>query len=231
MTVERTTVAVDDLAVERVTAAIHRPTRIRGPAVLLAPGAGGDLDGEGLVALAEVLTDLGCPTVRVNLPHHELGRKAAPRAERSVGAYRRLLAAVATLVPSPGALVAGGKSYGGRVASLAAADGLAVRGLLFYGYPLHPPGKPERLRVDHWPRVSAPCLFLQGTRDPFCDLDLLRTHLTKLPRRATLRVVEGGDHSLRITAAASADGTPSRPADTIATLRDDLAGWLRSLED
>lgn len=228
MSTERTDLPLDAGPVPSVTAAIHHaPADL--PGALLAPGAGGDLDGEGLVALATLLADLGHATVRVNLPHHE-GRKAAPRAERSVEPYGQLLAGAQAVVGAATPWIAGGKSYGGRVASLAAAEGLPVRGLVFYGYPLHPPGKPERLRVDHWPRIPVPCLFLQGTRDPFCDLALLEANLPHLPRPATLHVVEGGDHSLRVTAAASPHGTPSRPQATIAGLRDVVADWVASLD-
>jgi predicted alpha/beta-hydrolase family hydrolase len=233
VTVRRTTLALDDPAVEAVDAAIHEPDgRITGPAVLLAPGAGGDLDGQGLVALADVLADLGRPTVRVNLPHHQAGRRAAPRASRSVAPYRQLVAAARAEVDADGLpWIVGGKSYGGRVASMAVAEGLEATGLLFYGYPLHPPGKPENLRVDHWPNVGVPSLFLQGERDTFCDLELLETQVRKLPRRATIHVVPGGDHSLHVPAAASPSGRASNPTATIGGLRDVVGTWLRSLGD
>lgn len=219
-----------DGPVDRVTAALHEPAKVRGPGVLLAPGAGGDLDGEGLVALAEVLAELGLPTVRANLPHRELGRRAAPRAETSVGPYRQILEAARAKVPSVTEWIVGGKSYGGRVASLAVADGLDAIGLLFYGYPLHPPGKPEKLRVAHWPEIWVPALFLQGDRDSFCDLELLEAHTRKLPRRATVHVVPGGDHSLKVTAKASPTGEASSPAATIRSLTDVVSSWVRSLE-
>jgi uncharacterized protein len=229
--VERVRLPVDDPHVDAVTAAVHLPQRAGGHGVLLAPGAGGDLDGDGLVALAALLAELGHPTVRVNLPYREAGRRAAPRADRSVEPYRRVLAAAQAHVDAPGPWVLGGKSYGGRVASLAVAQGQPAAGLVFYGYPLHPPGKPERLRVDHWPHVTAPCLFLQGDRDPFCQLGLLDVHLRKLPRRSTLHVVAGGDHSLRVTAKASPTGTAAGPPATIAGLREVVRGWLLSLDD
>lgn len=230
MTVSRISLPLENAAVDRVTAAYHTPSRRRGPAVLLAPGAGGNLDGPGLVALAEVLVSLGLPVVRINLPHHEAGRRAAPKAERSVGAYRQLVAAARDAVGSGGPWILGGKSYGGRVASMAVADGVAARGLLFYGYPLHPPGKPDRLRVEHWPHVGVPCLFLQGDRDPFCDLDLLTTNIRKLPRRSTVESVQGGDHSLRVSAKASPTGTASSPAATLAGLAAAIESWVETLE-
>jgi uncharacterized protein len=230
VTVTELSLPLADASVEQVTARYHSPGRRRGLPVLLAPGAGGNLDGDGLVALSEVLVGLGHPVVRTNLPHHEAGRRGAPKAEHAVGAYRQLVDAVraATRIRSPWVL--GGKSYGGRVASLAVADGLSAAGLLFYGYPLHPPGKPDRLRVDHWPHVGVPCLFLQGDRDTFCDTELLAANLRKLPRRSTVHLVEGGDHSLRVTGRASPTGTPSSASATIRTLEPVIKDWFATLE-
>jgi uncharacterized protein len=230
---ERLQLPLEDAPVPHVTAALHPASKRGGAPVLLTHGAGGDLDNVGLVALAEVLADLGHPVIRANLPYREAGRRAAPRAESNIGHTRRLLASAAEVTGLRGPWIAGGKSYGGRVASLLAAepdDGTDLLGLLFYGYPLHPPGKPERLRVEHWPRVPVPCLFLQGTRDPFCDAGLLEQHVYKLPRRATTELVEGGDHSLKVTGAASPTGEPSSAAATLRLLREPIRGWLGSLE-
>jgi uncharacterized protein len=219
VTVRPLLLEVDDPMAATVTAAVHRRRGATGRGALLVPGAGGDLDGDGLVALAALLADLGHPTVRANLPYREAGRRP-PRADRSVDPLRRVVAAASR----------GGKSYGGRVASLAVARGQPAAGLVFYGYPLHPPGKPDQLRVEHWSSVTVPCLFLQGDRDPFCDLARLQAHLRKLPRRSTLHIVPGGDHSLRITAAASLSGTASTPPATIAGLRAVVGAWLASLD-
>jgi uncharacterized protein len=223
---------MEDAPVPHVTGALHRPSGREAAPVLLTHGAGGDLDNAGLVTLADLLADLGHPVVRANLPYREAGRRGAPRAESNVGHSRRLLAAASEVTGLTGPWIAGGKSYGGRVASLLAAedDGEDLLGLLFYGYPLHPPGKPERLRVEHWPRVPVPCLFLQGTRDPFCDPGLLEQHVGKFPRRATIELVEGGDHSLKVTGAASPTGEPSSVEATLLGLRDRIRIWLGSLE-
>lgn len=231
MGVARLQLALDDPAVATVTAAVHEPARRRRPSVLLAPGAGGNLDGAGLTALAEVLAGAGHTVVRVNLPHHEIGRRAVPRASRSVEPFRQLLAAAQWQIGDHTPWIVGGKSYGGRVASLAVAEGLPAAGLLFYGYPLHPPGKPERLRTEHWPQVGVPCLFLQGTADPFCDLGLLDHQLRRLPRRCTVHVVDGGDHSLRVGRVASPTGKAIPEAASVARLGDVLARWIQSLDD
>ena len=230
MSVERFSIPVDHGRVDAVTAAVHTPARRRRPAVLLTHGAGGDLDGAGLVALAEVLAERGCLVVRTNLPHREAGQRGAPRADRAVAPFRQIVAAVHERYPRERRWVLGGKSYGGRVASMAVADGLPSVGLLFYGYPLHPPGKTEKLRVSHWPSVPVRCLFLQGDRDTFCNLALLEENVTKLPRRATLHVVEGGDHSLDVKASASQDGARHPAPEVIGGLGPVVSSWLTTLE-
>ena len=197
--------------------------------MLLVPGAGGDLDADGLVALAEVLAGLGHHVVRVNLPYREAGKRAAPKAERCVGAFTLVAEAAQKYAGGSDEWILGGKSYGGRVASLAVAGGFKAAGLLFYGYPLHPPGKPDRLRIEHWPDLGVPCLFLQGSRDTFCDLELLRAHLRKLARRPTLHVVEGGDHSLKVPKKASNDGKAASEKASITSLADDIDAWVRAL--
>lgn len=210
-----------------VDAVVHRadPDADSGVGVLLTHGAGGDLDGAGLTALAAGLATAGHVVVRCNLPYRQAGRRAPPRAERSVDAF----AAIATDARrvGPGLLdwAVGGKSYGGRVASLAVAAGSDAAALVFYGYPLHPPGRPQRLRVDHWPQVTVPCLFLQGTRDPLCDLDLLQAHLGDLGGPATLHVVEGGDHSLAVRSGAAAGSE----GEVLARLATVVADWLRDV--
>jgi uncharacterized protein len=230
VSVERISLPIEHPRLEAVTAVVHRPARRRRPTVLLTHGAGGDLDGAGLVALAELLAGLGHRVVRANLPHRELGQRGAPRADRSVGAFRQVVAAAQSRLSETGPWVLGGKSYGGRVASMAVADGLAASGLLFYGYPLHPPGKLDQLRVGHWPTVRVPCLFLQGDRDTFCDIELLEQNVVKLPRRATVHVVPGADHSLDVTAKAAPDGVRRSAAEVIGGLDGVVGRWITTLE-
>jgi predicted alpha/beta-hydrolase family hydrolase len=119
--------------------------------------------------------------------------------------YRAVLAQLrADADLRPTRLVIGGKSMGGRMASHLAAAGEAVDGLLFLGYPLHPAGKPETLRAAHLQRIAVPMLFLAGTRDALCRLDLLRAALAGLPQ-ATLHVVDDGDHSFAVRARSGRD--------------------------
>lgn len=226
------TLALQDAPAATVSAAVHEPVGERtGPSVLLTPGAGGSFEGTALTGLADVLAAHGCTVVRANLPHHELGRRA-PRAEASVPALHALLQAARDLVGDAAPWVAGGKSYGGRVATLAAVDGqLDVAGLIAHGYPLHPPGKPDQLRVDHWHRVPVPVLFLQGSRDSFGSAAEVEEHLTKLPRRATLLTVEGGDHSLDVAGVHAPDGVRRPAAEVLDRLGDRIGSWLRSLTE
>lgn len=224
--------AVSGAVVDQVSAVVHRPgpPGSGGPAVFLVHGAGGDLDDLGLTALADGLASRGHVAVRANLPYREAGRRVPPRADRAVGDYHAIFAAARAELGARRAWVAGGKSYGGRVASLAAAQGMACAGLLFYGYPLHAPGKPDRVRVGHWPDVAVPCLFLQGERDPFGSPDELRAHLPGLRGGARVAAVEAGDHSLRVIGKHAADGVPRKPPEVVAGLIDVVTAWLRDLD-
>lgn len=224
---------VDDAAVDHVTAVAHVPEEATLPSVVMFPGAGGDLHGDGLVAFARVLSAAGAAVVRANLAHHEAGRRA-PRADRSVAGLLQVVAGARELLRTQGVtrpVVVGGKSYGGRVASLAIAEQRPpdVVGLLFYGYPLHPPGKPEQRRVEHWPDVNVPCCFVQGTRDAFGGPDEIEPELRRLPRRATLVPVAGGDHSLKVSRGASPDDTARTVTDIVhGPVGDAVIGWLRT---
>lgn len=215
--------------VEDVTARVHRPEATPAGGVLLVHGAGGDLDDPGLAALAARLADEGFLVVRANLPYREAGAKRRPpRADRAVPGFHALLASVRELGPDL-AWAVGGKSYGGRVASMAVADGAVAVALVLYSYPLHPPGKADRLRVEHWPAIAVPTLFLQGTRDTFGSPELLEDQLHHLAGEPTVLVVEGGDHSLRITGKAAPDGTPRAPAVVLEEVGVEVAAWLAAV--
>jgi len=194
--------------------------------VLLTHGAGGDMKGAGLTALAHGLAANGFLVCRFDLPYRAEGRRSPPAAEKSVdGVVSAFEGAVERFGTSR--WVVGGKSYGGRVASLAVAGGLDAAGLLFYGYPLHPPGKKESLRVGHWPEIRVPCLFLQGTHDSFCDSGLLNRHLPELGAEHELIVVDGGDHSLKVPAGRSPDGRARSEKLVIDGLVEPVVDWLK----
>jgi predicted alpha/beta-hydrolase family hydrolase len=174
-----------------------------------------------VVAVAEGLSARGHTTLRFNFPYKELGRKAPDPRPKLEQCYRAAVAAFAARA-RPKRLVIGGKSLGGRVASLLAGDGLACDGLVFLGYPLHPAGRKDELRDGHLAAIPAPMLFVEGTRDPLCDLELLRPVLAKLGGRATLHVVEGGDHSFDLLKSAGR----SRE-DVYAEIVAAVDGWLQ----
>lgn len=225
VTTERRDFATPGEVVDAVSAVVHRPSRPNRPAFLLTHGAGGDLDDPGLAALCDGIAAQGHLVVRANLPFREAGRRSPPRADRAVPGFVALVTAVRELAPRT-PWVLGGKSYGGRVASMAVAEGLPAAAMLFYGYPLHPPGKPDKVRVDHWPDVPVPCLFLQGDHDPFDDQHQLEGLLRRFPRRARVHVVRGGDHSLKVAGKHAPDGR-ARPAHEVtAELAPVIERWL-----
>jgi hypothetical protein len=166
------------------------------PTLVLAHGAGSGMRSPFVAGVAERLAALGVATLRFEFPYMAAGRKAPDRPERLIESWRAAFAAAAER--APGATLAGGKSMGGRIASMAAADGMPAAGLVFLGYPLHPPGRPERIRDAHLPSVTVPMLFVQGTRDTFARPDLLDAVLARLGPLATQVTVEGGDHSFRV---------------------------------
>lgn len=150
-----------------------------------------------LVAVHEGLARSGFLSVRFNFPYKERGGRAPDRAPVLQTCFRSVIDQVRSAY-RPAHLFIGGKSLGGRMASHLAADGVSVDGLLFLGYPLHPPGKLDRLRTAHLSRITAPMLFFAGTRDPLCNLDLLRSSLASLAAPTTLHVVQDGDHSFNV---------------------------------
>ncbi|MCS6924344.1 MAG: dienelactone hydrolase family protein [Candidatus Binatia bacterium] len=171
----------------------------RAPLVILAHGAGNDMTHPLLSAVHEGLAMHGYPCIKFNFPYTEQGRRAPDPEHALETCYRSIVAAVrAEARLRPSGIVIGGKSLGGRIASQLVAQGTPVDGLLFLGYPLHPPGKPEQVRIAHLTRIQVPMLFFAGTRDPFCTLDLLRQTMQKLTAPTTLHVIADGDHSFAI---------------------------------
>ena len=170
-----------------------------GPVVVLAHGAGGTMRNPVLEGFAAGLAaaDVGC--LRFNFAYSEAGRKGPDREPKLRPVWAAAFAAAAK---DGGPVWAAGKSLGGRIASMMVAEGeLDVAGLILVGYPLHPPGKPERIRDAHLSEIRVPMLFLQGTADPFAQPHLLVGVMKRLGKRASLHEVEGGDHSFRVRGA------------------------------
>jgi uncharacterized protein len=168
--------------------------------VIVAHGAGNDMNAALIVAFSEGLAREGFPVLRFNFLYAEHGRKAPDRAETLMETWQSAYARFKeTLGPRVTSCVAAGKSLGGRMASMLAAEGrLPVDGLIFLGYPLHPLDNKEKLRDEHLYLIRVPMLFFAGTRDPLCDLGKLTPVLQRLEAPWDLHTVEGGDHSFHV---------------------------------
>lgn len=161
--------------------------------MLLAPGAGSDRDHPTLLALEEALEPL--PVRRMDFPYRRAGRRAPDRAPVLVAAMGEELAGLCSDVEArPDEVVLGGRSMGGRIASMLVADGTPAAGLVLLSYPLHPPGKPDRPRTEHLGRLDVPCLFVSGDRDPFGTPEELRSAIAAIPGPTTLHILEGARH-------------------------------------
>ncbi|MCB1002613.1 MAG: dienelactone hydrolase [Acidimicrobiales bacterium] len=164
--------------------------------VFLTPGAGSGRDQSTLVALEGGLAPL--PVARVDFPYRREGRKAPDRAPKLVAFLKDEATVVAEqLGVEASGLVFGGRSMGGRMCSMAVAEGMPAAGLVLISYPLHPPGKPEKLRTEHLPQLDLPCLFVSGTRDPFATPDELTEALALIPGPVTTVWLDGGRHDLK----------------------------------
>jgi predicted alpha/beta-hydrolase family hydrolase len=188
-------------AVSHTSAVLWQPEEDRrGLVFVLGHGAGTDFTNPLLRGVARGLAERGFPVVVFNFPYAEAGRKRPDPANRLEAAYRDAIAETVEVLGADRPLVLGGRSMGGRIASHLAADGQRCAGLAFLGYPLHPAGRPEKLRTGHWPRLGVPMLFLSGDRDRLCDLELLdreRTaHLRGVAHR--VHVVAGADHGFAV---------------------------------
>lgn len=194
---------------------------------MLWPGAGSGRDHPGLVAIEEALAPL--PVHRVDFPYRREGRRAPDRAVKLVASVRAEVAAIAELLgTTTGRLVIGGRSMGGRMCSMAAAgatgatarsaprteEPLGVAGVVLVAYPLHPPGRPEKLRTEHLPDLSVPTLWISGDRDPFGTPEELAAARALPPGPVTSVTVPGGRHEL----AGADDAVAGAVADWLARL-------------
>jgi len=166
---------------------------------VLAHGAGAGMRHPFLETIARALAERDVATLRYQFPYMERRASRPDPPALAAAAVRGAVAEAARLAPGL-LLVAGGKSFGGRMTSTAQAEEPlpGVRGLVFLGFPLHPPGRPADARAEHLAQVQIPMLFLQGTRDDFADLKLLQPVVKRLGDRATLHLVDGGDHSFHV---------------------------------
>jgi uncharacterized protein len=166
---------------------------------VFAHGAGAGMNHPFMQRAAEALRSRGIATHRFDFPYMQAKQRRPDPPAVAEDAVRKAVVEAARLAPGL-PIFAGGKSFGGRMTSQAQASRPlpGVRGLVFFGFPLHPPGRPSTTRADHLTSVDVPMLFLQGTRDEFAQLDLLRDVVGRLGNRATLHLIEEGDHSFKV---------------------------------
>lgn len=170
---------------------------VEGWGLLLAPGAGAGRDQPSLVELDRAARAEGFAVRRMDFPYRLAGRRAPDKAPVLIAAVKeaaRTFACAEGL--DPGRIFAGGRSMGGRMCSMAVAEGMPAAGLVLVSYPLHPPGRPEQLRTGHFGLIGVPCLFVSGTRDPFGTPAELEGAVAGIPGPVTLHFVEGADHSM-----------------------------------
>jgi len=191
-------IASAELRVGEVSGLLLRPKDAR-VLYVLAHGAGAGMRHPFLESISQRLAEQGIATLRYQFPYMERRSRRPDPPAVAAATVRAAVAEAARMAPDL-PLVAGGKSFGGRMTSTAQAEEPlpGVRGLVFLGFPLHPPGRPDDKRAEHLAHVQVPMLFLQGTRDDFAALKVLQPLVKRLGERATLHLVEGGDHSFRV---------------------------------
>jgi predicted alpha/beta-hydrolase family hydrolase len=178
---------------------LHRPQRAEGRGLVLTHGAGGNCNVPLLVLTANAFAEAGLCVLRCDLPFRQrrpTGPPAPSAAAVDRAGLKSAVAALRTLVPGP--VFLGGQSYGGRQATMLAADDPEVTaGLLLFSYPLHPPGKPDRLRTEHFPRLRVRAVFVHGTADPFGSIPEIRSALSLIPAETQLIAINGAGHDLK----------------------------------
>jgi hypothetical protein len=216
------TIAVDET--HRVSGLLQVP-RGAHACYVLAHGAGVGMTHSFMTAIAEGLAERGVATLRYQFPYMEQGGKRPDPPKLAQATVRAAVAEATKLLPKL-ALVAGGKSFGGRMTSQAQAEAPlpSVCGLAFLGFPLHAAGRPSEERAAHLYEVKIPMLFVQGTRDPLADIALMRKLAKALGKRATLIAIEDGDHSFHVPAR-----TGRKDADVMVEMLDALADWIVDL--
>jgi predicted alpha/beta-hydrolase family hydrolase len=200
-----------------------------GATLILGHGAGAPQSSGWMVQSARGLAARGIDVVTFNFPYSERRKGAPDKADVLEATYIATIQTVrARRTLASNRLFIGGKSMGGRMASHVASrwdepagPGGALAGLIFFGYPLHPPGKPQQLRSAHLPLVQAPMLFIQGSRDAFGTADELQPLLATLPAKATLHVIAGGDHSFKVPKSG-----PVKQPQIDADILDTAARWI-----
>ncbi len=208
----------------QISAVLGLPRTTTMDAILvLGHGANNNMDYPLIAGLHERLARQGLVTVRFNFPYAEEGRKRPDSDEVLEGVFGLVLEYVGELEECKGLeLFVGGKSMGARLAAQLVAKDVGASGLIFLGYPLHAPGKPEKLRDQPLYRLPCPTLFIEGAHDPFCRLDLLGTVLGQMPVRSDLHIIPKAGHSYEV-------GNQAMSPETMEEITRVILGWLDSL--
>jgi predicted alpha/beta-hydrolase family hydrolase len=210
-----------DVGADATTADIDRAANGPASAVFVcAHGAGGNMSDRGMLATAKILRERGLEVVRFNFLYKE---KRTGRPDPMPVLKKTIQAVVAQVreMLHPRVLIIGGRSMGGRAASMLAAEGFRCDGLLLLAYPLHPAGKPEQLRDAHLPAIQVPVLCLNGTRDALCKRELMERALERVGPNWTMHWIEGADHSFRVLKSSG-----RTDADVLEEIGNTSATWL-----
>jgi uncharacterized protein len=215
-------IAVDD---ERLVSGLLQVPHAARNCYVLAHGAGAGMSHPFMAAVADGLTERVIATLRYQFPYMEQGGRRPDAPKLAQATVRAAVAEALSLLPGL-ALVAGGKSFGGRMTSQAQATSPlpGVQSLMFLGFPLHPAGRPSDERGDHLFEIKIPMLFLQGTRDALADTQLIEALVKRLGSRATLKLFQDADHSFHVPAR-----TARRDQEVRVEMLDSIAGWLATI--
>ena len=215
---------------ESVSARLYPPAKAqrRHVTIILGHGAGADQLSGFMRMAATGLADRGFDVMTFNFLYKEQRRRVPDPKARLETCYRAAIDATLQNKKLRGnKLIIGGKSMGGRIASqVAAEDSQGIDGLVFLGYPLHPPGRPDKLRDEHLPKIKAPMLFVQGSRDAFGSEDEMRAIIKQHRLRATLHAIEGGDHSFKVPKSAGV----AQPQ-IYERVMDEISTWIHALSE
>jgi len=213
------------------TTALFEPAAARSSGALFvcAHGAGGHMADHGMVQVAEALQGIGLATVRFNFLYRESGGRRPDPMPRLQACFSAVVERARREIRPP-VLLIGGRSMGGRAASMLAAEGYSCDGLLLLAYPLHPAGQPEKLRDAHLERIPVPVLCFNGTRDSLCRQDLMELVVRRLNPTWTMHWLDGADHGFHVTKASGRSDSDVL-AEIAGASRDWLGQWPRSQDE
>src|SRR2546423_743392 len=207
------------------TSAVYEPSSTGGETVFVfAHGAGGNMHDRAVTSTARALQERGIGTVRFNFLYKEKKSGRPDPMPKLKDTFSAVVEKVRGEV-APDTLIIGGRSMGGRAASMLAAEGFDCAGLLLLAYPLHPPGKPDQLRDAHLPSIKVPVLCFNGTRDPFCTPALMDQVLKRVKTKWEMHWVEGADHSFHVPKSSG-----KTDAEVLNEMADQISDWTRTLK-